>query len=98
MSKSEKLIKKWRRSRPREVRLQEIQTLLNKYFPGQWDWEGGSHIVIRSEFLKKFPAYQPFGEISIPVKSGKKVKWYYTRDLLEAISVIEDFGKETQDE
>lgn len=88
MPKPQKLVEKWKQNRPRLVRINEIKSVLAAYFPDQWKWEGGSHIVVRSDILKKYRAYQPYGEISLATVSGKEVKWYYTKDLLTAIEVV----------
>lgn len=51
-----------------------------------------SHIVVRCEKLKAFPDYQPYGEISVPVKSGQRVKGYYIKELIKAIGILEELG------
>ncbi len=94
MGKPEKLLRKWRGNRPVEVRVQDVKTILNAFFPSEWDWTSGSHIVVRSEILKKFPDYQPFGELTIPVKKGQKVKGFYIKELITAINIIQEY-KET---
>lgn len=42
---------------------------------------------IRCEKLNIFPEYAPFGEISVPVKGGQKVKGYYIKALIKAIKL-----------
>jgi len=90
MGKAEKLFDRWSENLPKEARIQEVKTLLNTYFEGQWDHDGTSHIVVRCEKLKALPDYQPFGEISVPVKGGQKVKGYYIRSLIKAIKDLQE--------
>ncbi len=94
MGKAQKLYKKWLGKTPREARIHDVKTFLNYYFNGLWDHEGGSHIVVRCEELKAFSDYQPYGEISVPVKSGQKVKGFYINALIKANSrLVELRGK-----
>ena len=90
MGKAQKLFDKWSENIPKEVRIQEVKTLLNTYFEDQWDHDGTSHIVVRCEKLKTLPDYKPFGEISVPVKGGQKVKGYYIRTLIKAINDLRE--------
>ena len=90
MGKPEKICKKWCQNRPKEVRIQEVKTVLDAYFPNQWEWKAGSHIVVRHELLKKFPGFQPYGEFAVPVKKGQKVKRYYLKAILTAIEIIRE--------
>jgi len=88
MSKTEKILDDWEKNRPREVPREKVETILKQYFPGEWRLEGGSHIVVRSQILKKYKKYQPYGEFTVPIKSGRKVKWYYIKDILMAIKFL----------
>ena len=93
MKKAEKLFEKWKDKAPREARLQDVQTFLNHFFPGMWDQVRTSHIVVRCDALKVFSAYQPYGEITVPVKGGKKVKGVYIKSLIRAVHLIEELGE-----
>ncbi len=93
MKKAEKLFDKWSENLPKEARIQEVKTLLNSYFEGQWDHDGTSHIVVRCDKLKTLPDYQPFGEITVPVKGGQKVKGRYIKSLTKAINDLRESGE-----
>lgn len=90
MGKSEKLIERWKQSRPTFVRKGEVETVLNRYFKGEWVHDGGSHIVVRNEILKKYKDYQPFGEFTVVIKGGQQVKGVYVKEILKAISLIQE--------
>lgn len=92
MGKAQRLFKKWSKNIPTDARVQEVKTLLNHYFNGLWNQWKTSHIVVRCEKLKAFPDYQPYGEISVPVKGGQKVKGYYIKELIKAIGILEELG------
>ena len=95
MPKAHKFYRKWADTIPREARVNEVKTLLDHYFPGMWNQKRTSHIVVRCERLKAFQEYQPFGEISIPVKGGQKVKGFYIKALIRAIDLLSELGDET---
>lgn len=97
MSKLKKILDDWEQNRPREVLRGKVETVLDAYFPGEWQLNGGSHIVVRSKVLKKYKKYQPYGEITVPLKSGKHVKWYYIKDILEAIEFLK-YDQENKNE
>ncbi|MBW1940927.1 MAG: hypothetical protein JRG68_08235 [Deltaproteobacteria bacterium] len=92
MGKAQKLFEHWIDNVPREVRVQDVKTFLNYYFPDMWDHQRSSHIVVRCETLKAFPDYHPYGEISVPVKGGQKVKGFYIKALLKAVSLLTELG------
>lgn len=93
MGKAEKLFAKWADNVPREARVQDVKTFLDHFFPDMWNQDRTSHIVVRCEELKASPEYRPYGEISVPVKSGKKVKGFYVKRLLKAVCLIEEQGE-----
>jgi len=90
MGKAQKLFEKWADNAPKEVRVQDVKTFLNHFFPDMWNHERTSHIVVRCEALKVFPEYQPYGEISVPVKGGKRVKGLYVDRLIKAVCLMEE--------
>ncbi len=94
MGKAEKLLDKWDGNIPKEARVRDVETFLNHFFNGMWDQEGSSHIVVRCGALMGFPDYQPYGEISVPVKGGKKVKGRYIKSLVRAVHLIQDLEEE----
>ena len=57
--------------------------------------KGTSHIVIRSEKLKAFEEFKPYGEITVPVKSGKHVKGFYIKTIIKGIELLQNTAEET---
>jgi len=93
MKKAEALFEKWTTLTPKEARRQDVIIILNHFFHDQWDWESGSHIVVRChdfEPLRTFGQYRDFVEFSIPVKSGKKVKGFYIKHLINAVKLLKE--------
>ena len=93
MGKVQKLFEKWADNVPKEARVQDVKTFLDHFFPDMTDQDRTSHIVVRCEVLKAFQEYQPYGEISVPVKGGKKVKGFYIKRLIKAVHLIEELGE-----
>ncbi|MBN1931450.1 MAG: hypothetical protein JW786_07570 [Desulfobacterales bacterium] len=92
MGKAQKLFDQWVDNVPKDARVQDVKTFLNAYFPGMWNQKGSSHMVIRCDALKPFPDYQPYGEISVPVKGGQKVKGFYIKQLVKAVQLLKELG------
>jgi len=92
MGKAQKFFDQWANNVPKEARVQDVKTFLSTYFPGMWDQERSSHMVVRCNALKAFPDYQPYGEISVPVKGGKKVKGFYIKQLIKAVQLLSELG------
>ena len=90
MGKALKLYKKWTGRIPADVHVQEVITFLNYYFPGMWGQRRGSHIVIRCERLNQFLDYRPNGEITVPIKNGKRVKGFYIKELVKAVCLLDE--------
>ncbi len=88
MSRAEKILEQWEERRPTEVSRGEVEAVLEAFFPGQWGLLSGSHIVVRSAILKKYKRFQPYGEVMLALKKGRKVKFFYIKDLIDAIKVI----------
>lgn len=93
MSRLGKRIEKWRNPAFRQdVPKNEIESILDKYFPGEWTYgeAGGSHnYKITSAKFKGHPNFGPGGDFIIPVKGGQKIKPVYIKQL---ISIIDDLG------
>lgn len=98
MGKAEKLYRKWSEHIPREAHLQEVTTFLDTYFPGMWKQKLSSHIVVRCSRLAVLADYRPYGEITVPVKGGQRVKGFYIGNLLRAIRVLEELGEEDDEQ
>lgn len=86
MTSAEKLYEEWLKNCPKEARFQDVKKLLDYFFLGKWRWGSKkSHIVISADVFKYLNEY---GELSIAVKSGKKVKGFYIKKILQAIEFI----------
>lgn len=94
-SNAKKLFSKWSLQIPKEARINDVKTVLKYFFPDQWDQKGTSHIVIRSEKLKAFEEFKPYGEITVPVKSGKHVKGFYIKTIIKGIELLQNTAEET---
>ncbi len=90
MGKPEKFLKKWRENKPKEVRFQEVKTVLDAYFPNMWEQKSGSHIVVRHEALIGIPPFGLKGEFTVAKKGGQHVKGFYLKSILKAIEIIEE--------
>lgn len=60
-----------------------------------YEYKRGSHIVINDSRLRKYweltkdRNYAPGGILTIPVKSGQKVKSEYVSDIIKSIKILE---------
>lgn len=88
MGKAQKLFAQWSVNNPKEVHVNDVKTFLNAYFKNMWNQKGSSHMVVRCEALKVFSGYKPYGEISVPVKGGTKVKGVYIKELIKAVQLL----------
>jgi hypothetical protein len=84
-----KILEKWRTGVPRDVRWEEVRNVLDTFFEGKWRQNRSSHVTVGHEKLIRFPEYQPYGELSIPIKGGKTVKKFYVQRLIRAIDALE---------
>lgn len=91
MSKIEKTIEKWKKSK-QPVPKETVIAALNRYFAGKYEVKGGSHIVVRHPELQGLPAYGAKGEFVIAIKSGQTVKPLYLKRLVAVIEYLEDMG------
>lgn len=88
MSKREKRLTKWKHNTPKTVRRSEIEGVLDYYFSNNYSWEGGSHIVLQHEDLKKIEKYKPYGELCIPISHGQVFKGRYVKELVNIIEIL----------
>ncbi len=95
-STAKKLYKKWSSQIPVEARANEVRTFIDYYFAGEWNQDGTSHIIIRSERLQQFEEFKPYGEITVPVKSGNRVKGFYIKKILKGIKLLETLEEDYQ--
>jgi hypothetical protein len=87
MSKIEKTLKKWRKSKQPAPK-GKVVAVLDKYFVGNYEFKGGSHIVVRHPLLEGIPDYGAKGEFVIAVESGQRVKPVYLKTLVKVIDYL----------
>lgn len=90
MTKRQKLFDKWKKNTPTTARRSEVEAILDYYFPDEYNWDGGSHIVVESDILKELREIAPLGILSIPVKNGREVKGVYLKTLMKVIEYIQN--------
>ena len=93
MSKVKKILKHWE-SKPKLVEKEEVISIL-KRFGFNLDFKRGSHIIVSHSRLINRSGFGQDGEFTLPIKGGKKVKGYYLKNILEAISILEE-GKNNE--
>jgi len=97
MGKTEKRLKAWLNNPPTEEGVDAVHAVLKRYFPGKFESKGGSHIVLRDERLAVFSGFEPYGELSIPIKGGRRVKRRYLQRLAQAVEIVTEL-EGTEDE
>ncbi len=98
MSRIEKILERWSNSK-QEALIDEVYKILDHYFSGNWykTGKGGSHnIRVQSDLLKGKNDFGVDGDFTIPVK-GRLVKYYYLRNILKAIEIIEEEEDENEE-
>jgi hypothetical protein len=90
MSKADEILKDWEKKRPVEVRIGDVEIVLEKYFPGEWVWKKSSHIVVTSKILAIHPQFR-LGIMTVPTVSGKTVKGVYINNIVKAIEFIKKY-------
>ncbi|MDZ7721629.1 MAG: type II toxin-antitoxin system HicA family toxin [candidate division KSB1 bacterium] len=70
----------------------EIFSVLKRY-NFEIDQKRGSHVVVRHRCLINQKNFGAEGEFTVPVKSGQVVKGRYLKQILKAISLIEEEGE-----
>jgi hypothetical protein len=89
MGQREKLVQAWLNNPPKDAPIHEVEAILKYYFKGKLRTKTGSHRVVRDERLANSAGFEPFGQFSIPIKGGQRVKGRYLQDLARAIQIIE---------
>lgn len=90
MSKIDKRIQKWKNSK-QETRKEEIEPVLNYYFPNMWTYGAGTgshNYKITHPKLKGIQGFGPDGDLTIPTIGGQKIKHFYLKNLVKAIEII----------
>ena len=94
MGHLEKTLEKWRRNPPTHAPIDKVVAAIKRWLPGRFERKPGSHMVIRDTRLASFEGFGPFGELTIPVAGGQRVKGRYLQRLARAIEIVEEL--ETQ--
>jgi hypothetical protein len=89
MSRLRKRLQIWLTDPPTDAPIDEVEGIIKRYFQGKVESKSGSHRVIRDERLAGHAGFEPFGEFSIPVKGGRRVKGHYLQRLARAVQIIE---------
>lgn len=98
MSKVEKRVEKWRTGK-QPVPKDSLESVLNHYFPGCWSksGKGGSHIFkISHPVIAQMADSNLYGDLTIPVSGGQKVKPIYLKKLLKAIDLLKEQESESE--
>ncbi len=97
MSRIEKRLIKWKNPAFRqEVPKNEIESILDKYFPAEWTYgetRGSHNYKITADRLKGHPLCGVDGDFIIPVKGGQKIKPVYIKQL---VKIIDELGEVAQ--
>lgn len=97
MGQREKRVQTWLTNPPKHAPIEEVEAVLRFYFPGRLRKKTGSHRVVRDERLATYSGFEPYGEFTISVVGGQRVKGYQLQILARAIQIIEEI-EGTQDE
>ena len=88
MSRRDKLINHWKSNPNSEPPWITVEAVLI-YYEFEIDKNGGgSHFQIRHPALIGHEGYGETGEFTIAIKSGKTVKGWVLRDIVEAIEIV----------
>lgn len=93
MSQVQKTLDKWLNNTPKEVPKEKVLAMLERFFNGQYEEKGGSHIPVQDDRLIGLPGYGPAGDFSIVIKGGQKVKGYNLKKLATTIMLLEAMKK-----
>jgi len=89
MSKVEKRIEKWRRTK-QDVPVSDLESVLDHYLKGYWEKKvGTSHLYqICHPKLIGMQGCDENGGFTISVKSGQKIRYWWIKKLVTAIDII----------
>jgi hypothetical protein len=93
MGRSEKRIRTWLNNTPKEAPIEEVDAVLERHFAGKIRVKSGSHRVVRDRRLASYYGFEPYGEFTVVVKSGQRVKGFYLKRLAEAVRIIEELER-----
>lgn len=86
-----------------ELRAEEVENIIRFFFE-KYEHKRGSHIIVQDSRLKKYrelnqsSPYGRLGHLTIPIKSGQKVKSFYVEKLIEAIEICEFMEGKSEEE
>jgi len=90
MSQFEKLLEGLRARRtPIEVPKEDIYRVLDHYGLS-YEHNGGSHMIVTDLRFKGISPLNQNGELCVPIKSGRTVKSFYIKSILQLIDLIEE--------
>lgn len=90
MGRREKKVRAWLTNTPTDAPVEEVDAVLRYFFEGKIRKKSGSHRVVRDERLAGYSGFEPFGEFTISIKGGQRVKGYQLQIIARAIQIIED--------
>lgn len=89
MSQFDKLMQSLRAEKtPPEASRDDIEKVL-KHYGLEYEMNGGSHMVVTVPKLKGIPPLNQNGELCVPIKSGRFVKSFYIKSVLQLIDLLE---------
>jgi hypothetical protein len=88
MGKADKRLRNWLENAPTDAPVDQVRSVLKRYFPQGHKEKPGSHIVAWDQSLIGREGFGPTGDFTIPVKGGQRVKGYYLERLARAIKII----------
>jgi hypothetical protein len=94
MGRAGKRIQTWLENTPRDAPIEEVEAVIQRYFPGLFVNKSGSHIVVTDERLVGFSDFGALGEFTVPVKRGQRVKGFYLKRLARAVTIIMDLERD----
>ncbi len=97
MGRRDKRVQSWLTDPPKYAPIHEVEADLKHYFEGRVRKKSRSHRVVRDERLAGYSGFEPYGEFSISVNGGQRVKGYQLETLARATQIIEEI-EGTRDE
>ncbi len=87
MSKIERILERWQRG-PVDADKNEVLSVLDR-FGFEYEYKPGSHIVVHHESLMGKQPFGTFGEFTLPVSGGQRIKGLYIKKyVLTAIKMV----------
>lgn len=97
MARREKVVQTWLTNTPRYAPVDQVEAILDYYFPGQVR-KRSSHRVVNDARLAPHPGFEPNGEFTVCITGGQRVKGLYLERLARAIQIIQEIeGIEDED-